>query len=74
MWISPFFYSTFVLSIWIWLFLLSSLIVRITCGVEMIRERVVGIFDFNQKPISCLGYVVVIILTVTAVAGIPLRG
>ncbi len=55
--LSPFFYTTFFTSIWLWLYIFSALIVKLTYYVGYPIRVVQYLFDVDQHPILALGTV-----------------
>jgi len=60
---SVFAYSTYFTSIWVWLYLLSAVLVRIASNADPLSRRVVRVLDFRSKPFRSLGFVCTVVLT-----------
>ncbi len=58
-------YSTLVTSVWIWLYLLSGLIVKAAYRVHRLRAFIDKHLDVTQQPLSVMGGALVVLLTVT---------
>ena len=62
--VSAFFYSTFVTSVWLWLFVAAGLTLRVL-RVAILGLRHVGrILDTDEAPLRALGFVSMILVTV----------
>lgn len=59
----PYIYTTFLTSVWIWLYVLSASVAK----VFRFADRTVGIFrlvlDFKEKPIRSLGFISMLLVT-----------
>lgn len=62
-----FIYSTFLTSLWIWLFLASCLVVRAIKTVPVVLRFVNRVFDMDQKisdrPLSLMGWILILVVT-----------
>ncbi len=63
--VGAYIYSTLVTSVWIWLYLLSGLIVKAAYRVHRLRALIDKHLDVTQRPLSVMGGAVVVLLTVT---------
>lgn len=59
-----FFYSTFSTSVWIWLFVASSLVVRLLSTLRLSVRKIGSIFDVENKPLRSIGFVSMVLVTV----------
>ena len=64
--VSPgvFFYSTFFSSVWLWLYILSSRMLRSIEIVDSGFHRLKKLFDIDGKPLKSMGYMSMIFVTV----------
>ena len=67
-----FFYSTFLTSIWLWLYLAAGAAVRVAGGFNVGLRWLRGFTDLDQQPFRSLGFAAVLITTLIFLAGIPL--
>lgn len=68
-----FFYSTFLTSLWLWLFVLSSLIVRIAGRLNTGMKWFTETFDVESKPLRSIGIVAIAITVIIFILLIFLR-
>ena len=61
--IGVFFYSTFITSIWIYIYILSAFIAYLVTKILPKAHSIIGLFDIDNKPIRSLGYVSILIVT-----------
>ena len=70
-----FIYSTFLTSVWLWLYIASSLLIRLTYLVPYFVGLVNRVFDLDdqidKKPLAILGYVLIGGITIITVIGLP---
>jgi len=57
-------YSMFSPSIWVWLYALSGLIVRLAQGLGIGVTTVQGLLDIDRKPITSLGWVAMLLTSI----------
>lgn len=62
--VGVFFYSTFFTSVWLWLYILAGLIVKLINLVEKGFSSLKLLLDIEQKPISSIGMVASILVTI----------
>jgi hypothetical protein len=58
-----FLYSTFVTSAWIWLFVVSGLVVRSLSAIGLAIRKLGKIFDVEEKPLRSIGFVSMVLVT-----------
>jgi len=63
-WEGVFFYSTFFTSAWIWLFLISGLIVRVAGRVGGVFNKMLSMLNVEEQPIRSLGFVGMMVVSV----------
>jgi len=59
-----FFYSTYLTSFWIWLYVLGLAIARILARLAMVWSGLKGFLNYTEKPLRCLGFLSMILVTV----------
>lgn len=52
-----FFYSTYMTSLWIWLYVLGGTICRLVDWARIGVYRIYWMFDFNKRPIESIGFI-----------------
>lgn len=57
-------YSTFLTSIWIWLFVISGLLVKTAVQTQGVWHRLRGLLDIDNQPFLCIGIVAGLILAI----------
>jgi hypothetical protein len=57
------FYASFFTSVWLWLFALSSLLAKLLNSTGKLFDKVKNVLDFEKKPLQCLGWIVVMLIT-----------
>ncbi len=62
---SVFVYSAFFTSIWIWIYLLAALIIKLIFLPKVILKFALNYFDVRHKPLSVIGFVFSTILLIT---------
>ena len=67
-----FFYSTFLTSIWLWLYLAAGAAVRVAGGFGVGLRWLRAFTDIDEQPFRSLGFAAVLITTLIFLAGIPL--
>ena len=67
-----FFYSTFLTSVWLWLYLAAGAAVRVAGGFNVGLLWLRGFTDLDEQPFRSLGFAAVLITTLIFLAGIPL--
>ena len=67
-----FFYSTFLTSVWLWLYLAAGAAVRVAGGFNVGLRWLRGFTDLDEQPFRSLGFAAVLITTFIFLAGIPL--
>jgi hypothetical protein len=76
-WVSPFLYSTFVTSIWIWLYMASLFLLKFFLLFDESKKFALTHLDIENRPFSSIGFVMAIIAAAAAMIGIaflPLDG
>jgi len=59
-----FFYTTFLTSFWIWLYVLALIIARIVVRLGRVWSWFKGVLNFTEKPLRSLGFLSMILVTV----------
>jgi len=57
-----FIYSTFLTSVWIWLYMLAGFLIRLGIGVNVIRSLIMRL-DLDQKPLSVMGWCLMVVIS-----------
>jgi len=65
------FYSTFSTSVWLWLYALSTLLVRAERHLGLGLRRFRSIIDIDKKPVRCVGFVAVVLVTLVYLMAAP---
>lgn len=68
---APFFYATFFTSLWVWLFVAASGLVRLATTALAQTARLRGILDVRHKPGRSLGLAAVGLVTLIYAAAVP---
>ena len=58
------FYTSFFTSVWIWLYVLAGMLAKIGDRFNILLSRFRKMFDVNKKPLSSLGFVSMLIITI----------
>lgn len=58
-----FYYSTLFTSVWVWLYVLSGMFLKFLKWFVLPIERISGFLDIDKKPIRCIGFVAILIVT-----------
>ncbi len=58
------FYSTFFTSVWLWLYVISGLIVKVGIFSGILIGRMRGIFDIDNKPLRSMGLVCILFVSI----------
>jgi len=70
-WFSPFFYTAFFTSVWLWLYgasvLLSRLLVKVNAGVGFL----LNVTDVKQSPLRALGFVSILLVSAVFLVFLP---
>jgi len=61
--LAVFFYSTFFTSVWVWLFALSGMVVKIAGYFTSVLSRIAKILDIENKPLRSMGFVSIALVT-----------
>ena len=67
-----FVYSTFLTSVWLWLYLAAGAAVRVAGGFNVGLRWLRGFTDLDEQPFRSLGFAAILITTLIFLAGIPL--
>lgn len=59
----PLFYSSFFTSAWLWIFVLSGLVVKLINKIGLSLNLLKGLLDTKQKPIRSIGFVACMLIT-----------
>jgi len=62
------FYTSFFTSVWIWLYVLAGMLVKVGDRFNILLSRFRKMFDVNKKPLSSLGFVSMLIITILYLA------
>ena len=62
--IGIFWYSTFFTSIWIWLYFISTRIIRVFSRLESHMSNLISILDVEKKPLSAIGFVTCVLVSI----------
>lgn len=62
-WPGIFIYTTFVTSVWLWLYAFSGIVVRLVNRVKRIRDFLDGNLKLQDRPLSVMGGVLVVLFT-----------
>ncbi len=57
------FYSTFFTSVWVYLYVISGLIVKAGSFIEILGSFIRKIFDIDNKPLRSMGYVCMVLVS-----------
>lgn len=68
---APFFYATYFTSLWVWLFVAASGLVRLATTALAQTARLRGVLDVRDKPGRSLGLAAVGVVTVLYAAAVP---
>ncbi len=68
---SVFFYSTFFTSVWVWLYVLSGICVKLGNSISYLAERLRFILNIKEKPFLSLGVVIILSISFVYVAVFP---
>lgn len=58
-----FLYSTFATTVWIWLFVVSGLVVRFLSALGLSIRKIGTIFNVKEKPLRSMGFVSMVLVT-----------
>ena len=65
------FYSTFVTSVWVWMYALGGLLLRGARRLDMVMGLFRKVIDVEAKPIRSIGYAAVLITTLLFLVLLP---
>jgi hypothetical protein len=65
------FYSIFIGSIWLWLYVFSVLLLNMTMKLDVIFFRVKGFLDIDKSPFSSLAVIMILFVTVVFIVALP---
>ncbi len=72
--LSVFFYSAFVTSVWIWLYVLAWVFVRTVLTVGTGVSWLLRATDVERQPFRSMGYTTIVFVTAIMLLALPLLG